>query len=96
MPVVFCSFELHFPTGHSLKKKRTFLRKTTDYLRSWFNFSISEIEHQDLWQRGRLGAVSIGPNPGELEKIYRKRVRETERILDRDLVRREIAIFEHD
>lgn len=96
MPIVFCSFEIYLPTSRSLKEKRNLLRKTADRLRSRFNFSISEIEHQDLRQRGRLGAVSIGPNRGELEKISQRLVRETERILGSDLVRCEIEIFEHD
>ncbi len=51
MPIVFCSLEIHLPHSHSLKEKRSVLRKVVDRLRSRFNFSVSEIEHQELWQR---------------------------------------------
>ena len=49
MPIVFCSLEIHLPHSHSLKEKRSVLRKVVDRLRSRFNFSVSEIEHQELW-----------------------------------------------
>ncbi len=96
MPIVFCSLEIHLPYSHSLKDKRNVLRKTAERLRSRFNFSISEIEHQDLWQRGRLGAVSIGPDAKRLEELAESLVRESERILGGDLVSYHIEIFEHD
>ncbi len=96
MPIVFCSLEIHLPYSHSLKDKRNVLRKTADRLRSRFNFSVSEIEHQDLWQRGRLGAVSIGPDAKRLEELAESLVRESERILGGDLVSYHIEIFEHD
>ncbi len=94
--VGFCRVWLRLPENHSLKEKRRIIRKTSDRLRSRFNFSISEIEHQDLWQRARLGAVSIGPNRQQLETLSEKLVRETERILGNDLVRYDIDIFNYD
>jgi len=96
MPIVFCSLEIHLPYSHSLKDKRNVLRKTAERLRSRFNFSVSEIEHQELWQRGRLGAVSVGPDAKLLEELAESLVRESERILGGDLVSYHIEIFEHD
>ena len=96
MPIVFCSLEIHLPYSHSLKDKRNVLRKTADRLRSRFNFSVSEIDHQELWQRGRLGAVSIGPDAKKLEELAESLVRESEKILGGDLVSYRIEIFDHD
>lgn len=96
MPIVFCSLDIHMPSCHSLKEKRRVINKASDRLRSRFNFSISEIQHQDLWQRARLGAVSIGPNQKQLEQFSEKLVRETERILGSDLLRYKIDIFDYD
>ncbi|MDA2934770.1 DUF503 domain-containing protein [Acidobacteria bacterium AH-259-D05] len=96
MPIVFCSLDIHLPYSRSLKEKRKVLRKTTDRLRSRFNFSVSEIDHQDVWQRARLGAVSIGPNRKVLEKVSTQFIRESERILGGDLVRYDVEIFEFD
>lgn len=71
------------------------IRKTQDKLRSRFNFSISEIEHQELWQRARIGAVSIGPDRKKLEQISEDFIRESEKILGPDLVSYEIEFFDH-
>ena len=95
MPIVFCSLEIHLPYSHSLKEKRMVVRKTTDRLRSRFNFSISEIDYQDRWQRARIGAVSIGPSRKKLEQLSEHFVRESERILGGDLVDYNIEIFDH-
>lgn len=96
MPIVFCCLEIYLPHSHSLKQKRNVLRKTTERLRSRFNFSVSEIGHQDLWQRARLGAVAVGPDRGVLEGATDKLVKESERILGGDLVRYDVEIFEYD
>ncbi len=96
MPIVYCSLEIHLPYSHSLKEKRNVLRKTMDRLRARFNFSISEIGHQDVWQRARVGAVSIGPDRKVLERVSTQFIRESERILGSDLVRYDVEILEYD
>lgn len=96
MPIVFCSLDIYLPYCHSLKEKRSILRKTQDRLRSRFNFSISEIDFQDTWQRGRLGAVCVGPNRIVLEQVSEKFIRESERILGGDLLNYSIQILDHD
>ncbi len=96
MPIVFCSLELHLPDCHSLKEKRNVLRKAAERLRSRFNFAISELDHQGVWQRGRLGAVSVGPDRQKLERLAEQLIAEGERVLGGDLVRSEVEFFEHD
>jgi len=96
MPIVFCSLEIHLPDSHSLKEKRSVLRKVVDGLRSRFNFSVFEIEDQELWQRARVGEVAIGPNRRGLERLSTKFIRESERILGGDLLRYDLDIFEYE
>ncbi len=72
------------------------LRKTMERLRSRFNFSISEIGHQDVWQRARVGAVTIGPDRKVLERVSTHFIQESERILGGDLVRYDVEILEYD
>ena len=96
MPIVFCSLELYLPYCHSLKEKRSIVRKTTGRLRSRFNFSVSELDHQETWQRARIGAVSVGPDRSQLERLAQSLVEESERILGGDLIRHEIEFFESD
>ena len=45
--------------GHSLKEKRRILQSTFAHLKRDFNISIAEVEHQDLWQRAKLGISHV-------------------------------------
>jgi uncharacterized protein YlxP (DUF503 family) len=94
MPISFCTLEIHMPDAQSLKEKRAVLRKLQDRLRARFNFSISEIDHQDVWQRALIGAVSISGDSQKLQNITDAFVRESESILGRDLVHCEVEIIE--
>ena len=44
------------------------LRKAQDRLRARSNFSIAEVEFQDLWQRAKLAAVTVGPDHAVRER----------------------------
>lgn len=45
--------------SHSLKDKRHIVKSLKDRLRHRFNVSVAEIDHQDLWQRATVAAVTI-------------------------------------
>ena len=79
MPVVgLLSLELHLPGARSLKEKRSVLRSVKDRLRR-LNVAIAEVDHQDLWQRSRLGIVSVGSTRMEVERLLETAVDEIER-----------------
>jgi uncharacterized protein len=86
MPIAYCTLELYLPYAQSLKDKRMILRKTQDRLRARFNFSIAEVGHQDLWQRAKLAAVTVGADHGVLERVTQQFVREAEEILQELLI----------
>jgi uncharacterized protein len=86
MPIVYCTLELFLPYAHSLKEKRMILRKAQDRLRARSNFSIAEVDHQDLWQRARLAAVTVGADNALLERVTQDFVHEAENILQDLLV----------
>ena len=58
MTVGLLLVELHIPGAHSLKEKRMVLRRIKDRLKK-FNVAVSEVEHQDLWQRAELAVVTV-------------------------------------
>ncbi len=62
------------------------LRKAKDRLRAKTNFSIAEVDFQDLWQRSRLAAVTVGGDHAVLERATRQFVREAEDILEELIV----------
>ncbi|SFK27798.1 hypothetical protein SAMN04487936_11082 [Halobacillus dabanensis] len=45
--------------AQSLKGKRAVLKRITKRLQNEFNIAVSELDFQDLWQRTRIGIVTI-------------------------------------
>ncbi|CDQ19702.1 hypothetical protein SAMN05192559_103359 [Halobacillus karajensis] len=48
--------------AQSLKNKRAVLKRVMTRLQNEFNIAVSELEFQDLWQRTRMGLVTIASN----------------------------------
>jgi uncharacterized protein len=94
MPIGLLTLEIHIPDAQSLKDKRQVLRSLKDRLRSHYNVAVAELEHQELWQRLRVGVVSISGDGKFLEGCLEAIASESERILGRDLVSRDIEYFE--
>jgi uncharacterized protein YlxP (DUF503 family) len=94
MTIGLLTLEIHIPDARSLKDKRQVLRSLKDRLRAHFNVAVAELEHQDLWQRSRVGVVTISGDARHLEESLETIAQESERLLGRDLVSREIEYFE--
>ncbi|ART76384.1 DUF503 domain-containing protein [Sutcliffiella horikoshii] len=58
--------------AQSLKEKRAVLQRIMTRLKQRFNISISEIDHQDVWQRTKIGIVSISSSKSITEKELQK------------------------
>jgi uncharacterized protein YlxP (DUF503 family) len=94
MPIGLLTLEIHILDAQSLKDKRQVIRSLKDRLRSHFNVAVAELAHQDTWQRSRVGVVSISGDSGHLEKSMAEIGEESERVLGRDLISRQIEYFE--
>jgi uncharacterized protein len=94
MPIGLLTLEIHIPDARSLKDKRQVVRSLKDRLRAHFNVAVAELAHQDLWQRSRVGVVSISGDERHLQQSLQAIAEESERVLGRDLVSQEIEVFE--
>jgi uncharacterized protein len=94
MPIGLLTLEIHIADARSLKDKRQVLRSLKDRLRSHFNVAVAELDHQDVWQRSRVGVVSISNDGKHLEESLSAVAAESERVLGRDLLSQEIEYFE--
>jgi hypothetical protein len=94
MPVGLLTLEIHISDAQSLKDKRHVLRSLKDRLRAHFNVAVSELNHRELWQRSRVGVVTISGDVKHLENSVQAIAAESERILGRDLVSSEVEYFE--
>uniref|UniRef100_Q01W30 YlxP-like protein n=1 Tax=Solibacter usitatus (strain Ellin6076) TaxID=234267 RepID=Q01W30_SOLUE len=63
------TLELRLESSHSLKEKRHVVASLKDRLRHKFNVSVAEIDHQDLWQRATLAAVTVASDHVHAEKV---------------------------
>ena len=48
------------PGSHSLKEKRSVVRRVKDKVKARFNATIAEVADQDVWQKGVLGVAVVG------------------------------------
>jgi len=94
MPVGLLTLEIHISDAQSLKDKRQVLRGLKDRLRAHFNVAVSELDHQEVWQRSRVGVVTISGDGKHLEESVQAIAAESERILGRYLVSSQIEYFE--
>jgi uncharacterized protein len=94
MQIGLLTLEIHISDAQSLKDKRQVLRSLKDRLRAHFNVAVAKLEHQDLWQRSKVGVVSISGDGRHLEESLTAIAAESERLLGRDLVSQEIDYFE--
>ena len=72
------SVELFIPHAHSLKEKRMVVRAVKDRLKK-FNVAVSEVDHQDVWQRAELGIVAISNGRAHVDEVLSQTLDEIER-----------------
>jgi hypothetical protein len=94
MPIGLLTLEIHIADARSLKEKRQVLRSLKDRLRAHFNVAVSELDHHDVWQRSKIGVVTISNDGKHLEESMSAIAAESERVLGRDLISQDMLYFE--
>jgi uncharacterized protein YlxP (DUF503 family) len=80
------TLELRLENSHSLKDKRHVVESLKQRLRNKFNVSVAEIDHQDLWQRSAVAAVTVSSDHVHAEKVLRSVEAEAASLLGGELV----------
>jgi uncharacterized protein len=70
--IAYCSIELHFPVCQSLKDKRMILKGLKDRLKKQFNIALAEEDYANLWQRSRIGIVTLSSDKQAIINIFDK------------------------
>lgn len=76
MHIAFLQVELYIPGSHSLKDKRSVLKRLTNIVRSRHNVAMAEIAHHDSWQTAILGLVTINNEPDNTDRILQRVIQE--------------------
>jgi uncharacterized protein YlxP (DUF503 family) len=66
--VALLLIHLHFPEAGSLKAKRKDLASVKAQLHGRMGVTVSEVDHQDLWQRATLAGALTGGSATLLEQ----------------------------
>lgn len=87
MPAIgVLTLELRIEQSHSLKEKRHVISSVREKLRHKFNVSVAEIDHQELWQRSVLAAVTVSADRVHAENVLQAVEREAADLLGPVLV----------
>jgi uncharacterized protein YlxP (DUF503 family) len=82
MPTIgVLTLELRIEHSHSLKDKRHVVKGLKDRLRSRFNVAVAEIDHQDIWQRAVVAAVTVSADRSRADSVLQLVEREAASIL---------------
>ncbi|EIT85121.1 hypothetical protein A374_12515 [Fictibacillus macauensis ZFHKF-1] len=76
--------------SHSLKEKRSLLKKIIQRLRQHHNLAVSELNYHDLWQRAELGIVSISKDKVIVEQELQKAVKFISSFVELEVTRADI------
>jgi len=93
MVVGICTMELWFPEPNSLKEKRRILKSIIDRVRSRFNVSIAEVDHNDLWQKASIGIACVANEGSHVNEVLSNVVNFVETSFDVNLIDYSIQVI---
>jgi len=95
VPIVIAllTLDIHIPEAHSLKDKRMVVRRLKDRLRANFNVSVSETEHQELWQRSLISVVTVGAEDNAVRQTLEHALNDAERTASECMIQGNIEII---
>jgi uncharacterized protein YlxP (DUF503 family) len=89
MIVGVLTLELFFPYARSLKDKRRILHGFKDRVRR-HNVALAEVDFQDLWQRTRLGVVTIHSQAAVVEEVLGRVIADAGNLEETEIAGQEI------
>lgn len=70
--IQYAEVECMIYDGHSIKDKRSSIKSIKAKLRNQLNVSVAELDYHDLWQRTKLGIVTISNDRLHAEKVIQE------------------------
>lgn len=70
--IVYVELECILYEGQSLKTKRSVLKRITTRLTQDYNVAVAELDFHDLWQRTKLGIVTVSNDITHAEKVIQQ------------------------
>jgi hypothetical protein len=89
-------FDLRIPGCGSLKEKRHVVKTLSNAIRSKFNVSVAEVDHQDQWQRASIGVALVDGSASHLREVMASVQRFVSAAPDLELLETETAWLDPD
>jgi len=86
--------ELRIRDAHSLKEKRHVVKSLSSHVARTFNVAVSEVDHQDLWNRATLGVAAVAPHASQLDRILLAVERHLRERTDAELIAVQVSYLE--
>ncbi|MFD1360376.1 DUF503 domain-containing protein [Lentibacillus salinarum] len=67
--IMYAEVECMLYEGRSLKQKRSIIKRIMAKLRNDLNVATTELEYHDLWQRTKLGIVTLSNDKTHAEQV---------------------------
>lgn len=84
---------LHIPDAHSLKDKRSVLKKTIHRLRSHLNCAVAEVDDHDVWRSAVLAVVTVYKEKTHVEGLFTSVLRDLSTAADFELLDQHIELL---
>ncbi|MBN1871564.1 MAG: DUF503 domain-containing protein [Candidatus Omnitrophica bacterium] len=84
---------LHIPKSNSLKHKRMILNSFKSRMRNDFNISLSEVDHQDLWQRSDIAICFVRSEKKHIQQTEDALLKFVDRFNGVELIEKETEIL---
>ena len=91
--IALLTLDIHIPDAHSLKDKRMLVRRLKDRLRANFNVAVSEVQHQELWQRSLIGVATVGADESAVRQTLDHALNDAERCAPECIIQGNIEII---
>ncbi|WP_257349999.1 DUF503 domain-containing protein [Pseudalkalibacillus decolorationis] len=85
--------ECHIYDAHSLKDKRSVVKKVTQRLKNNYNVAVAETDHLDLWQRFEISVATVSKDKQMIEKELQKIIKFIDRFDEFELTSYEIELL---
>jgi len=70
--IFYAEVECILYEGHSLKQKRSIIKRLKARICKDFNVSMAELDYHDLWQRMKFGIVTISNEQVHAEQVIQE------------------------
>lgn len=78
--ILYVEVECLLYEGNSLKDKRSLLKRLFAKLKKEYNVAVAELDHQNLWQRTKIGIVTVSSDGVHAEKVIQQVLRQIDQL----------------